>query len=224
MDDKRFKTIQGLGGANVCRNLGLKHANSKYVIFLDSDDQLKPNCLRDRLAFFEAHPEHDFVVSQTTVFKEHVDKPIGHFRPVVTSTVDNLVLAFVEHKIQWNTTGPTWKKSFLEKIGDWNEDYPRLQDVELHIRALLNNPRIGFVERNDSYYYQSHFTSEKQYHAQFGFLYLIRDYYLLIKLRYKDDPKLLERFRKAFLQSIHSIQSYYQQRDNWYNPRFNFVF
>ena len=37
-------------GLSVARNVGIKQANGKYIIFVDSDDYLQPNCLGDLIA------------------------------------------------------------------------------------------------------------------------------------------------------------------------------
>jgi|GEM_PF-2134066 Glycosyltransferases involved in cell wall biogenesis len=218
VNDCRFVLlVSDSNGANACRNIGLNYSSTDYVIFLDADDQLKQNCLEIRLNFLNNHKSYDFIISQTEIYCESVNQPEGYFRSNYRE-IDHLILAFVEHKIQWNTTGVTWRKKFLVKIKEWNEKYPRLQDVELNIRALLSYPKIGFLPIVDSIYYASPFTETKKYFAQFGFVYLTKEYYPIIKERYKNNPVLLKSFQKAFSKSIHSVESYCRLRNNGYNP------
>lgn len=47
-----LKTKQN-GGTAVARNLGLKHANGRYITFLDSDDTLDSNYIEEQLKFIK---------------------------------------------------------------------------------------------------------------------------------------------------------------------------
>src|SRR5579862_5510174 len=49
--DSRVRYIPRPGGegANVCRNLGLRSSRGEFVVFLDSDDLLAPECLEVRV-------------------------------------------------------------------------------------------------------------------------------------------------------------------------------
>lgn len=44
-------------GMSTSRNLGLKHAQGEYVLFLDGDDVLTRTALSEQVALMEAHPE-----------------------------------------------------------------------------------------------------------------------------------------------------------------------
>lgn len=44
-------------GMSASRNLGLKYAKGEYVLFLDGDDVLTPEALREQVALLEDHPE-----------------------------------------------------------------------------------------------------------------------------------------------------------------------
>lgn len=52
------------------RNRGAEHARGKYVVFLDSDDELRPDSLEVAAAFVEADPEHRFFFQLLTFVDE----------------------------------------------------------------------------------------------------------------------------------------------------------
>lgn len=62
LDDPRILVIhQANAGASAARNVGLQHARSDYVTFLDVDDLLPPNALALRAAYLDAQPDVDIV-------------------------------------------------------------------------------------------------------------------------------------------------------------------
>src|ERR1700739_276472 len=49
--DSRIRYVRRTGeksGANVCRNLGIRVSSGEFIVFLDSDDLLAPDCLGRR--------------------------------------------------------------------------------------------------------------------------------------------------------------------------------
>lgn len=160
-DDARFKLIQqpvGKGGS-AARNLGFSCAKGEYVIFFDSDDLISPHCLEHRVREFNVEPEsqYDFVVSSMGCFKKQVGDDSRRWIP--NAKADHL-LQFLSHKMPWSVMQPMWRRSFLQRlmtnnnIGPFDEDYPRLQDVEMHTRALLSGAKYKIVEvcEPDCYY------------------------------------------------------------------------
>ena len=50
--DSRIRYMRRTGdksGANVCRNIGIAESSAEFIVFLDSDDLLRPQCLKDRV-------------------------------------------------------------------------------------------------------------------------------------------------------------------------------
>jgi glycosyltransferase involved in cell wall biosynthesis len=139
--DPRIRLIRRTGtktGANVCRNIGIRECRSDLVIFLDSDDLLRPECLGRRVEFMRRNPDVDFVVHRAGVFSKQVGDltRLYHEHPYG----DDL-LSFLSHECVWEITGPTWRKAFLQRIGGFDENLRRMQDLELHVRALCSKSK-----------------------------------------------------------------------------------
>lgn len=136
-DDGRLKLIDNQTekrGAPVCRNIGLKESNGKYVIFLDADDLLANTCIENRVNKIENSPECDFFVFQTELFNK-VPGDIGLY--LSDFTAENDLDRFIRIEFPWHTTGPIWKKSAIIAIGGWDETLHSRQDWDLHVRALI---------------------------------------------------------------------------------------
>lgn len=121
-------------GANTCRNIGITAAKGELVVFLDSDDLLSSCCLQNRVDYFAAQPELDFMVFPVLFFN-HKPDDLRVLRST-DSEEDDLKRALRIDPI-CQTSGALWKKSALEKMGGWNEKLHILQDIELLIRALI---------------------------------------------------------------------------------------
>ena len=140
-NDTRFKFFQRERepkGGSTCRNIGLQRAIGDYIIFLDTDDLLLPSTLENRLKLFTKHQEMDFLVFPMGTFIQEIGDSDFVWRP----RSDKHLQRFLSHEIQWTITSPIWKRDRLERLGGFDESFPRLQDVELHTRALLDNNTI----------------------------------------------------------------------------------
>ena len=135
--DPRIKWIERqepLKGASVCRNLGIKKALGDYVIFLDSDDMLAPQCLEQRLGIMQDYPALDFAVFKMQFFKETPgdDQRIWN-RENETSPLDR----FLKLDAVWQTSGPIWKREALKRIEGFNPNLKCWQDIDIHLKALF---------------------------------------------------------------------------------------
>jgi glycosyltransferase involved in cell wall biosynthesis len=131
-------------GAASCRNIGLKAAIGKYIIFLDSDDLLLPHCLEQRVKHMNNNPDLDFAVFQAEKF--------GLSTEVMTEISSDYLSDFLTFNIPWQTTGPIWKTSFLMMLNGFNPKIYRLEDPELHIRALLASNNFDVLPKTEPDY------------------------------------------------------------------------
>jgi glycosyltransferase involved in cell wall biosynthesis len=146
LKDERFRLIRqsrNRSGAPAARNEGVRQARGTYVVFLDSDDLLAESCLENRVRIMDSHPQLDFGVFGCELFRV-TPGDVGLLWNADTD--ENDLDRFLRHDVPWQTTGPIWRRSTLEKVGGWDEAARSAQDWEFHIRTLLsgvNYERFG---------------------------------------------------------------------------------
>ena len=136
--DSRVRYVRRAGtksGANVCRNIGIAESCGEFLIFLDSDDLLMPDCLGRRVERMQRNLDLDFATFQGGVFEHR----IGDLREEFDSELvgDDLV-RFLFFECPWIITGPIWRKASIVRLGGFDESLLSWQDVELHVRAISN--------------------------------------------------------------------------------------
>ena len=107
--------------------------------------------MENRLAVINKNKGLDFLVFSTGTFH----KKLGDSKQVWNDFKGNHLNRFLAHDLPWVICSPIWKKSFLRKIGCFNESLVRLQDVDLHTRALLSKNINYFINHSkspDSFY------------------------------------------------------------------------
>jgi glycosyltransferase involved in cell wall biosynthesis len=141
--DPRFKALRrpaSVAGAAACRNFGLRESRGRYIVFLDSDDLLHPNCLASRVEFVAGRDGAlDFAVFPTLIFRQrpgdadilwNIDKPVAD------------LVRFLRLDVPWSIVGPIWRAAALRSIGGFDESLPGWQDWQVHVLALLEGLRF----------------------------------------------------------------------------------
>lgn len=149
--DARVRYIERRGdraGANVCRNLGMQHSRADLLVFLDSDDLLGPRCLEERVAAMARNTDLDFAVFRARVFRERPDDSSQLYHEQLPG--DDLS-RFLSLECPWQSTGPIWRKSFLTRLGGFEESLLSMQDLDLHVRALAARARYTCYPQVDHY-------------------------------------------------------------------------
>lgn len=177
---KRFRTVMrpdlrpAAKGPQVCRNIGIRQAAGAFILFLDDDDLLAPDCLAGRIAHLLADPGLDFCVGQCRQF-EDIPKPDDRLWMAWTADQDDLLL-LLGNNVPWQTSGPLWRLASIRRIGDWNETLGAGHDYEMHVRALAMGLRYFRSDQTD-YYWRlprpdsfSGFERFKQLHASGAFI------------------------------------------------------
>lgn len=120
-------------GAPVCRNIGISLAKGDYLMFLDSDDLLRPFTLTQRFEAVSNYPGFDFWVFPMLMFR--VDPKQAKFLWNIDNGKPDLS-RFLILDAPWQTSGPLWRKEAVVKIDGFTEGLACWQDVDFHLKAL----------------------------------------------------------------------------------------
>lgn len=140
---KLFERTRLPKGAPTCRNIGLEVAKGEWLIFLDSDDVIAPNCLEERVKKIQHHHDVDFIVNNSAFFTNH---PTDSTHVWNRMNDDSAINRFLVGEAVWQTTGPTWSVNYLKRTQlRFDEKLLSAQDWDLHLRALLMNPKFNYI-------------------------------------------------------------------------------
>lgn len=138
-------------GGSTCRNIGASSSKGEYLIFLDSDDLLSDSCLETRVHaihntdnLFVAYPMASFYDGD----RERLNQPDN----IKIKDYDYLFASSIS---AWQITSPIFKRDFFISLNGFDESFPRLQDVEFHLRAITSSYGYHKVEsfsEADCYY------------------------------------------------------------------------
>lgn len=134
---------QGTPGGNTCRNEGMDHSRGDWVIFLDSDDMLSPDCLEGRLRKVVARPGLEMGVFPHDYFRVTPgDMGMSFWIP----KADDYIVHFLTNEPPWQTAGPMWRRDTLKRLDPWCPGLASGQDLDFHVRALLKDVRFEIFD------------------------------------------------------------------------------
>lgn len=130
---------------STCRNIGSLHAKGDYIVFLDADDVLALNCIEERLKMIEG-TGYEFGVFPMASFSESTDR----WKMTSRLKVKDFKYFFASGFAAWQVTSPIWRKDFLvNELKGFDEGFQRLQDIELHLRAVVTSKGNYLVMKNN---------------------------------------------------------------------------
>jgi glycosyltransferase involved in cell wall biosynthesis len=136
-------------GAQVARNKGTELATGEYIQYLDSDDLLYSDKLSVQISYLKVHPECDAVFgdweSGTPASKTLIKGYVSHDLIKQMLTLDRSI----------HTSAILFRKDIVAKIGSWDIEIQRCQEIDFHLRGILVGAR---------YHYQSYLTGLWRYH------------------------------------------------------------
>lgn len=157
------------GGACMARNRGMRATSAEFVLFLDADDEIAGDHLGAGATIAEA-------AGADIVFTAMIQRNATRILEVRDALAEHLDCEYLFANwllgIQVNPSAILWRRSFVERIGGWDERVKLQQDGDLVMRAFLNrarlahNPRgygIYYVQNNDSLSWSKSEAKERNY-------------------------------------------------------------
>ena len=150
-----IKNISNHGNIGYNKHIIASICDGDYLVEVDHDDELTPDCLAKLKEAFDIYPDSDFVYSDTLEYVDELNQPIyygenfgfeqGYYRwESVNGTDYNVAVscpAINAKTIRTIYTQPNhvrcWKKEFYHKIGGHNMELSVLDDMDIIIRTFL---------------------------------------------------------------------------------------
>jgi len=134
-----YGRLSAIKGASSCRNEGAQNASGKYLLFLDADDLLAPECLESRIHCIEKSGV-ELLVSRMEEFCK-IPGDMGRLKNLYPNDDDDSYLKmYLRLRVPWQTSCALWHKPFFHSIGGFDPLFSRLQDPEIHTKALFQRP------------------------------------------------------------------------------------
>jgi glycosyltransferase involved in cell wall biosynthesis len=173
--DSRIAYVgQAAAGSSAARNAGLAATSGEFVQFLDADDFLGLNKLRQQMDVFARQPEADIVFGGVRYFieaeagdgreKAQDDRLEEPPRRPVPRSGESVLAALVDDNIMV-IEAPLVRRSLIDKVGGFDPSIRRMEDWEFWLRCALAGARCvydGAIEDGDLAHVRIHGASISQ--------------------------------------------------------------
>ncbi len=122
-------------GAAATRNRGMQEVTGEWVMFFDSDDEMRPDLVEKYVSRIIQNPTAEIVYTDVAIIDD------AGTRCVKGAPNQLTIYKHIFHSYL-STQRYVVRRSLVETSGRWNEALLGWNDWELGVRMLLQNPRV----------------------------------------------------------------------------------
>jgi glycosyltransferase involved in cell wall biosynthesis len=129
-------TLPVNSGPSKTRNEGIRHAQTEWIAFLDSDDCWKPDKLKKQIEFLEQFPFYQILQSEEIWIRngKRVNPRKHHAKP------EGWIWGASLERCLVSPSGVLLRKSLLRKYGGFDEGLPVCEDYDLWLKISRHHP------------------------------------------------------------------------------------
>ena len=127
-------------GAPSARNNGIKNASGEFIQFLDSDDLLYPNKIKDQVSVFQKQAKIDGVYGNW-----HHGTKESHVL-IKGEKWEDTISQFYGGKVIANFS-MLLKRKIVDKIGPWDTNLRRNQEIDYFLRGALAGGNFEYLPK-----------------------------------------------------------------------------
>lgn len=130
---------QNNSGACAARNKGFEESSGSYIQYLDSDDMLEPDKIALQVKYLENNMDVD------GVWGDWKKGDPDDFSLIKSYSSENLIEQFLSEHCIVNFSF-LMRRSLIEKIGGWDINVKRNQEIDFHCMGLIKGANYQYLE------------------------------------------------------------------------------
>ena len=173
-------------GLSAARNTGIKEATGGWIYFLDSDDEITPDCIELMVKEVEKHPDVDFVIGNVEFVGATWNFPLQCGAYVVKN--ENILRDYTTNKWYMMAVNRLYSKNYIKKNNLYFKE-GLLHEDELYSFQVATTAQAMAAVYENTYIYKvrsvGSITSERKLRNFEDISYTIREKFDYILKRYK---------------------------------------